>query len=466
MGSFMLAAMTHFAAAFLIFSVSTIFLVACKDTTSNDAKDENKIDHLEKILLRLQKEVEEKHEFFERKIQFLEANNKAMVKNNEILEEENQILKERNQNLEKKTKSLEEKNKGIEDDIKYLMELSKLNVGRTCEEMAMYGVDKTGFFFVDPDGLGGEVPIMVYCQFGQSGVALTMISHDTEGRTQVSHCKDPGCYSRKVKYNAPMKQIESLIQWSESCTQDIGFECFMSGLQIQGIDYGFWLDRNGESQIYWTGSHHGQHVCSCHYNDEGCFDEENLQNSCNCDALEPSEMSDIGTVTNSTALPITELRFGGLESDVQSAVHTLGKLTCSGMKSIDPDVPNTIFSAYKTHGQYGKGKYIISYDKFLLNYGNAFDLDTGTFTAQRPGIFEFFVSMYHLTSGHALLGVMKNGILEVNFDSYDDYYDSLSFSWIMELQEGDIVQLKVISGVFRCYDIAGCIFNGKFIQEI
>ena len=266
-----------------------------------------------------------------------------MVKKYEILEEgrqvlekDNQICKERNQNLEKKTKNLEEKNKGIDDDIKYLMELSKLNVVRTCEEMAMYGVDKTGFFMLDPDGLGGEVPIRVYCQFGQSGVAFTTISHNSEGHIQVANCKDPGCYSRKVEYNAPMKQIESLIQWSESCTQDIVYECFMSGLQIQGIDYGFWLDRNGDSQIYWTGSHHGQHVCSCHYTDEGCFDEENLGNLCNCDALKPSEMSDFGTITNSTALPITELRFGGLEVDVQTAFHTLGKLSCSGMKPIDP----------------------------------------------------------------------------------------------------------------------------------
>ena len=74
--------MTRLAAAFLIFLVSTVFLVACKDITSNDAKLENKIDHLEKIFSSLQKEVEVKNEIFERKlqfqdekIQFLEAEN-------------------------------------------------------------------------------------------------------------------------------------------------------------------------------------------------------------------------------------------------------------------------------------------------------------------------------------------------------------------------------------------------------
>ena len=335
--------MTRFAAAFLIFSVSATFLVACLDITSseNDAKIENKIDLLEKTVSRLQKEMEEKNAVLEQRIEFLEAKDKELVEkyenleeNRQVLEEENQILKDMNQNLEEKRKNLEKRNKGIEDDIKYLMELSKFNIGRTCEEMARYGVDKSAYYLVDPDGLGGEEPIRVYCQFGQSGVASTLISHKSEGETQVINCEDPGCYARKIEYNAPMKQIESLIELSESCQQDIVYKCFMSALQKQGIDYGFWLDRNGDSQVYWTGSHHGQHVCSCHYIDEGCFDEENVGNSCNCDALEPLEMSDVGTITNSSALPITELRFGGLESDVQSAFHTLGKLSCSGMKSI------------------------------------------------------------------------------------------------------------------------------------
>ena len=48
----------------------------------------------------------------------------------------------------------------------HLKELSKLNVVRTCEEMARFGVDKSGFYLVDPDGpLIGEDPISVYCDF-------------------------------------------------------------------------------------------------------------------------------------------------------------------------------------------------------------------------------------------------------------------------------------------------------------
>ena len=127
-----------------------------------------------------------------------------------------------------------------------------------------------------------------------------------------------------------MTQIQSLIQLSDVCSQELKYECFLSALQYQGIDLGYWLDRNGESQIYWTGSNHGDHVCSCHFTEEGCIDESSLGNTCNCDSKAPTPLFDEGYIDNSTALPITELRFGGLHYDAQSGFHTLGKLTCGG----------------------------------------------------------------------------------------------------------------------------------------
>ena len=92
---------------------------------------------------------------------------------------------------------------------------------------------------------------------------------------------------------------------------------------------------SGEDQIYWTGAHFGEHVCNCHYSEDGCFMEDTLHNTCNCDSKEPSEFSDVGVIMNSTALPIMELRFGGLTFEAQTASHTLGKLECYGKKSYD-----------------------------------------------------------------------------------------------------------------------------------
>ena len=110
----------------------------------------------------------------------------------------------------------------------------------------------------------------------------------------------------------------------------------MSVLQDGGINFGFWLDKYGESQYYWTGSHYGEHTCSCHYSEEGCFEEDTLNNVCNCDANKPTELFDEGTLTNSSALPVIELKFGGLSFNAQWAFHTLGKLSCSGKKTVQP----------------------------------------------------------------------------------------------------------------------------------
>ena len=72
-----------------------------------------------------------------------------------------------------------------------------------------------------------------------------------------------------------------------------------------------------------------------------------------------------------------------------------------------------MFSAYKITGGYNAGNFIIDYSKFLINYGNSFDLETGTFTTPRQGIFEFFVSMHHVTCGASILNVMKNQVKEL-----------------------------------------------------
>ena len=128
-----------------------------------------------------------------------------------------------------------------------------------------------------------------------------------------------------------------------------------------------------------------------------------------------------------------------------------------------------VFSAYKTSGSYTDGQYIDGYDKFLTNYGNTFGLSTGIFTAPKQGVFEFFTATYHYGNSHLL--VEKNNISEMDFFSRDSSEDTLSISWIMALQQGDTVRLKVGRfGNFGCGSDgatqSGCIFTGKFIRDI
>ena len=78
------------------------------------------------------------------------------------------------------------------------------------------------------------------------------------------------------------------------------------------------------------GSNFDFHVCDCYYELEGCINEETKDNRCNCDANLPVPWMDTGIITNSTALPVQKLYFGGLNYDLQSASFLLGRLKCYG----------------------------------------------------------------------------------------------------------------------------------------
>ena len=50
----------------------------------------------------------------------------------------------------------------------------------------------------------------------------TVISHDSESPIEVSHCPDPGCYSRAINYNVTsIRQLAALTEMSAECRQSI-----------------------------------------------------------------------------------------------------------------------------------------------------------------------------------------------------------------------------------------------------
>ena len=60
--------------------------------------------------------------------------------------------------------------RGIKDELDHLKELSKVNAVRTCQELLDFGVRKSDYYFVDPDGpMIGEEPIRVYCLMSPKG---------------------------------------------------------------------------------------------------------------------------------------------------------------------------------------------------------------------------------------------------------------------------------------------------------
>ena len=112
------------------------------------------------------------------------------------------------------------------------------------------------------------------------------------------------------------------------------------------------------------------------------------------------------------------------------------------------------------------GQYLEGFNGFFTNFGSGFMLEYGIFTAGRRGIYEFSVSALHdvLHGGSSVFAVHKNGAQVLSLYTRDqDSEVTLSFSWIMELQHGDTIRLKVESGRFTCGSPYNCIFNGKLI---
>ena len=80
----------------------------------------------------------------------------------------------------------------------------------------------------------------------------------------------------------PATQLESLIQLSETCVQSFLYDCTLAplrgGVGEDVVDYAWWTDRHGEQNIYFTGENKGKHVCDCHFEEKGCFEENTKVN--------------------------------------------------------------------------------------------------------------------------------------------------------------------------------------------
>ena len=128
---------------------------------------------------------------------------------------------------------------------------------------------------------------------------------------------------------------------------------------------------------------------------------------------------------------------------------------------------DVIFSAYKNDSHdivIDYGNYMEDFNGFLVNFGNGFLLPNGTFTAPRKGIYEFSVDAH--ARPNTILTVQCNGANELSFVAYTSQHtSSMSFSWIMELEQEDTVKLFVKEESVYCDPSYNCIFSGKLIKN-
>ena len=269
----------------------------------------------------------------------MENDMEEMVKDKETMKVKMEQMEQRIAELESGEKSigngkLEYESKvnepdhrdSIEERVEKLEQLSKYKTLRTCQELASRGLTLSGIYEIDPDGADiGLGPIQVYCDFATN---TTQIFHDKEDEIEIAKCGTVGCAKYQLNYSAPREQIEALVSLSQTCYQQIDYNCFLAPLHFDGVDNGVWIDKNGQPQSFFNGNHPGEHMCTCG-EDNSCVGS-NIGLQCNCDSNNPTWDSDIGFITSKDLLPIAGFNYGPLEFEIERAMVTIGRFTCSG----------------------------------------------------------------------------------------------------------------------------------------
>ena len=296
---------------------------------------------------------------YDKKFQTIEA---ILDKNIEQLKEVChgiEVLQNADNNFKRKIDSLEQMNSNtsvevIKERVLKLEGITKALSLRSCHEYKERGMNISGMYYIDPDGRRGTgLPFPVHCDF-ESGI--TEIMHDAKEKVEISHCSGKMCYHLGIRYPTSIEQIKTLIDLSDSCTQEIQIHCKLTTLYINGRPTGAWLNRDGKEEFYFAGSHHGFHVCACGIN-RSC---SNVGSVCNCDTKKLEYQIDSGLITNMSALPITGFRYGNFQIPSQSAAILIGNLKCSGIKNIPPRQIQSSCQNLKRHGFENSGNYVMN----------------------------------------------------------------------------------------------------------
>ncbi len=192
----------------------------------------------------------------------------------------------------------------------------------TCGDLKKNGIEKSGHFLINPSRDPSERPVDVYCEMeGRNGV--TLVSHDSEARTEVNGLEPAGSYSKKIIYAASDIQIKALTRISKRCKQYIKYECTGSVLYLhRKSPIAWWVSFTGQRMLNWGGVSYPNKGCACTLN-KSCPSG----GTCMCD-INGGTWSDGGFLRDKEFLPVKELRFGDTADSSEIGYHVLGKLQC------------------------------------------------------------------------------------------------------------------------------------------
>jgi len=204
---------------------------------------------------------------------------------------------------ETNSKWIEEEQENMNTTRAIVTRLDKISrIGTSCSHIASLGNLESGSFLLDTDGEGNQSPYEAYCKMPErTTIVGKEVSYDFD------NCNETFCSEKNITYDAPLPQLNLLVDKSPSCSQIITFECQSAPVMT--------LSQSGNGATY--------HL-QLRYRNGEYF---NVSSGDNCNKMWPQMMSD-SFISNSKLLPIIAIRYGPLEFEWQKAKITLSELKC------------------------------------------------------------------------------------------------------------------------------------------
>ena len=112
-----------------------------------------------------------------------------------------------------------------------MLELQSLSASeKSCFQLALQGINKSGRFLLDPDGHHlNHPPMEVECKFPSNLTLIhsifSMFPIGEEIEIEFERCNSPKCSEIPVRYRVHIEQILKLIEDSGPCSQELQFHC-------------------------------------------------------------------------------------------------------------------------------------------------------------------------------------------------------------------------------------------------
>jgi len=187
----------------------------------------------------------------------------------------------------------------LNHDLNNLQDIgTSLTTAKSCWQLGMQGITRSGNYNVDPDGsYSGDKPFLVQCLFPDNS---TIIGEEVE--IEIEKCIAEQCFEASINYTMPVEQMQKLFGISGRCTQTLDFHCKTAPLQ----------SRQGAPLFTWTDTQGIQHT---------------LPGS-NCNQNAPVWKKDSIEITDLASLPIKKISYGPLVYETEEAKVVISALTC------------------------------------------------------------------------------------------------------------------------------------------